>query len=154
MCLHIIFMFCIILITFLKNVLVRILQEFLSRLETLACKMCDHRTFQDDVKSFSKCTPVPSMLGLPWWLRRYRIYQNEGDLGLIPGWEDLWKREGLPTPVFLCGEFHRQRILVSYTLWGHKELDTITSCHVKSLLILVFYKTSYYQAYHLPMPVE
>ena len=88
MCLHIIFMFCIILITFLKNVLVRILQEFLSRLETLACKMCDHRTFQDDVKSFSKCTPVPSMLGLPWWLKRYRIYQNEGDLGLIPGWED------------------------------------------------------------------
>ena len=97
MCLHIIFMFCIILITFLNNVLVRILQKFLSRLETPACKMCDHRTFQDDVKSFSKCTPVPSMLGLPWWLKRYRIYQNEGDLGLIPGLGRFsGKRKGYP----------------------------------------------------------
>ena len=28
------------------------------------------------------------------------------------------------TPVFLLGEFHGQRSLVGYGLWGHKELDT------------------------------
>ena len=27
------------------------------------------------------------------------------------GWEDLWRREWLPTPVFLPGEFHGQRSL-------------------------------------------
>ena len=29
-----------------------------------------------------------------------------------------------PTPVFLPGESHRQRSLVGYGPWGHKELDT------------------------------
>ena len=35
-----------------------------------------------------------------------------------------WIREWQPTPVFLPGEFHGQRSLVGYSLWGHKELDT------------------------------
>ena len=29
-----------------------------------------------------------------------------------------------PTPVFLPGEFHGQRNLVCYSLWGCKKLDT------------------------------
>ena len=29
----------------------------------------------------------------------------------------------LPMPVFLSGESHGQRILVGYSLWGHKESD-------------------------------
>ena len=29
----------------------------------------------------------------------------------------------IPTPIFLSGESHGQRNLVSYSLWGHKELD-------------------------------
>ena len=33
-------------------------------------------------------------------------------------------REWLSTPLFLPGEFHGQRSLVDYSLWGHKELDT------------------------------
>ena len=42
-------------------------------------------------------------------------------------WFDLWvgkipwKREWLPTPVFLPGEFHGQRSLVGYNPWGRKE---------------------------------
>ena len=36
----------------------------------------------------------------------------------------LWRKEWLPTLVFLPGEFHGQRSLASYTPWGHKELDT------------------------------
>ena len=34
-----------------------------------------------------------------------------------------WRREELPTPVFLPGEFHEQRSLVGYSPWGHKESD-------------------------------
>ena len=36
-----------------------------------------------------------------------------------------WRREWQPTPVFLPGEFHRQRSLAGYSPWGCKELDTI-----------------------------
>ena len=35
-----------------------------------------------------------------------------------------WRREWLPTPVFLPGESHGQRSLVDYSPWGRKELDT------------------------------
>ena len=34
------------------------------------------------------------------------------------GWEDPWRRERLPTPLFWLGEFHGL-----YSPWGHKELD-------------------------------
>jgi len=36
------------------------------------------------------------------------------------GGKILWRREWLPTPVFLPGEFHGQRSLVGYSPWGHK----------------------------------
>ena len=39
-------------------------------------------------------------------------------VGKIP-----WRREWLPTPVVLPGEFHGQRSLSSYSSWGHKESD-------------------------------
>ena len=35
-----------------------------------------------------------------------------------------WRKERLPTPVSLPGEFQGQRSLVDYRLWGCKELDT------------------------------
>ena len=34
-----------------------------------------------------------------------------------------WRREWLPTPVFLPGEFHGQRSLAGYSPCGHKESD-------------------------------
>ena len=37
-------------------------------------------------------------------------------IGKIP-----WRREWLPTPVFLPGESHGQRTLAGYSPWGHKE---------------------------------
>ena len=40
------------------------------------------------------------------------------------GWEDPWRRKWQPTPVFLPGESHGQRIPAGYSPWGHKELDT------------------------------
>ena len=39
-------------------------------------------------------------------------------VGKIP-----WRREWLPTQVFLPGEFHGQRSLASYSPRGHKESD-------------------------------
>ena len=35
-----------------------------------------------------------------------------------------WRTEWQPTPIFLPGEFHGQRNLVGYRLWGRKESDT------------------------------
>jgi len=63
--------------------------------------------------------------GLPWWFRWKRICLQcrrlEFDLwvGKIP-----WRREWLPTLVFLPGEFHGQRNLVGYSPWDCKESDT------------------------------
>ena len=34
-----------------------------------------------------------------------------------------WRRDRLPTPVFLPGESHAQRSLASYSPWGSKESD-------------------------------
>ena len=39
-------------------------------------------------------------------------------------WNIPWRREWLPIPVFLPGEFHGQRNLVGYSPWGRKESDT------------------------------
>ena len=50
---------------------------------------------------------------------------NAGDLGSNPRIGKIpWRREWLPTPVFLPGEFHGQRSLAGYNPWGLKESDT------------------------------
>ena len=36
----------------------------------------------------------------------------------------LWSRKWQPTPVFLPGKLHGQRILTGYSPWGYKESDT------------------------------
>jgi len=57
--------------------------------------------------------------GCPWWIC----------LQCLRPWFDAWvrkipwRREWLPTPVFLLGEFHGQRSLVVHSPWGHKESD-------------------------------
>ena len=33
-----------------------------------------------------------------------------------------WRRKWQPTPVFLPGKSHRQRILAGYNPWGHKRV--------------------------------
>ena len=45
----------------------------------------------------------------------------------------LWRREWLPTPMFLPGEFYGQRSLVGYGLWGCKEsemTEQLTGTHI------------------------
>ena len=47
---------------------------------------------------------------------------NAGDPVSSPGsGRSPWRREWLPTPVFMPGEFHGQRILVAYSPWGHSQ---------------------------------
>ena len=48
---------------------------------------------------------------------------NAGDLGLIPGLGRFPRREWQPIPLFLPGEFHKQRSLEVYSPWGCKELE-------------------------------
>jgi len=45
---------------------------------------------------------------------------DAGDPGSFPRLER--RREWQPTPVFLPGEFHRQRSLVVYSPWGLKRV--------------------------------
>ena len=49
---------------------------------------------------------------------------NAGEPVSVPGLGKIpWRREWLPMPVFLPGEFHGERSPVGYSSWGHKELD-------------------------------
>ena len=53
---------------------------------------------------------------------------SAGDLSLIPGLEDPWRRKWQPTPVLLPRKSHGQRSLIGYSPWdrsvGH---DWVTS---------------------------
>ena len=72
-----------------------------------------------------------------WWLRWWRICPQcrkprfDPWVGKIP-----WRRERLPAPVFLPGEFHGQRSLVSYSLWGLKELDMTEQLNTFTYIII------------------
>ena len=47
--------------------------------------------------------------------RRHKRSRFDPSVGKIP-----WRREWLPTVVFLPGESHGQRSLASYSPWGYK----------------------------------
>ena len=50
---------------------------------------------------------------------------NAGDARDIPCVRKIpWRSKWQCNPVFLPGNFHRQRSLAGYSPWGHKELDT------------------------------
>ena len=63
------------------------------------------------VKNLPQCR-IQKRLGFYPWVRR------------IP-----WSKKWQPALVFLPGKFHRQRSLVGYRPWGHKELDTTEHTH-------------------------
>ena len=59
---------------------------------------------------------------------------NTGDPGSIPGWGRFpWRREQLPTPVFLPGESHGQRSLVGHSPWGAKQSGMLLRATGKDL---------------------
>ena len=52
--------------------------------------------------------------------------EDAGDVGSIPlVGKMLCSRKWQPTPVFLPGKSHRQKILEGYSPWGHRESDMI-----------------------------
>ena len=66
---------------------------------------------------------LDSLLAIMSWLVKNPPVMQETQVPCLDQ-EDPWRRECLPTPVFLPGEFHRQRSLAGYSSWGHKETDT------------------------------
>ena len=62
-----------------------------------------------------------------------------------------WSRTWKPTPVFLPGKFHRQRRLVDYSPWGHKESDTEKLKWTELTLVLRLASMSFdHMGYSLP----
>ena len=61
-------------------------------------------------------------LGFPGGLYGKKSACNAGDSGSFLGVGKIpWRREWLPTPVFLPREFHGQRSLEGYSPWNLKE---------------------------------
>ena len=61
------------------------------------------------------------------------------------GWEDPWRRQWQPAPIFVPGEFHGQRSLAGYSPWVCKESDitrlvTLWFLHTcfELLLVIIF----------------
>ena len=89
--------------------------------------------------------PIYYVRGLPRWhrgkepacqCRRHKRCEFDPWMAKIP-----WRRQWLPTQVFLSEEFYGQRILAGYSPWGGKELD-LTECacvraHTHTLLELL-----------------
>ena len=79
------------------------------------------------------------MFNICWrWLRRWRIHLQYRRPEFDPWIMKIpWRREGLPTLVFLLGKSHGQRSLMGYSLWGHKESD-MTGWLSKGYRVLVW----------------
>ena len=63
-------------------------------------KKVSRRSFETSLRSYNKMVAATLLNQTKWRYPR------------------LWRREQLPTPIFWPGEFHGQRRLVGYSLWG------------------------------------
>ena len=65
-------------------------------------------------------------LGIPRWCSGKESACLAGDTG-DAGWlkKIFWRRKWQSTLVFLHGKSHGQRSLAGYSLWDHKESDTV-----------------------------
>ena len=67
-------------------------------------------------------------LGFPGGSDGKELASQCGRPGFIPWVGKIpWRRDWLPTPVFLPRELHGQRSLTGYSPWGRKELDMTES---------------------------
>ena len=71
--------------------------------------------------------------------------------GFDPGVRKIpWGREGLPTPIFLPRESHRQRSLAGYSPWGPKKWDTTEQhfhFHIVTLVLFCVVGFSNFELY-------
>ena len=81
--------------------------------------------YKENISSFCQENGALSK-GLCQWFSGKESACNAGDaagaLGLIPGWEVLWRRKWQPTPIFLPGKSPEQNKLVVYSSWDHKRV--------------------------------
>ena len=79
------------------------------------------------LKTISMFFPPMLYMWLPqvaqWWGIHLSMQETQEMWVQSLGWEIPWRREWLPTPVFLPGKFQGQRSLGSSSLWSGKELD-------------------------------
>ena len=73
---------------------------------------------------YQSLVKVYSFLGFPDGLDGKKFTCSEGDPGLIPGSGRSWRREWLPTPLFLPGELHGQRSLARLQSMGSDITET------------------------------
>ena len=75
---------------------------------------------------------------LSGWSDRKESACNMGDLGSIPGLvgKISWRRESLPTPVSLPGEFQGQGSLAGHSPWCLKESDTAEKMSTSTIAII------------------
>ena len=68
---------------------------------------------------------VITLRGFFWWHKRWIKICLQYRTPRYNPWvrKTSWRREWLPSPVFLPGEFHGQGNLVVYIPWGRKEPD-------------------------------
>ena len=62
---------------------------------------------------------------LPSWLSGEEFICQAGVADLIPVLGRSRGEGRQPTPIFLPGKFHGQTKQVGYSIWGHKESDTV-----------------------------
>ena len=93
------------------------------------------------MQTSSTSVPAPYLalacLGLPWWLKQYRIRLQSGKPGVgIPGsGRSPGGGHGNPLQYSCLENPHGQRNLVGYSPWDHKELD------MSEQLIFTFYRS-------------
>ena len=82
--------------------------------------------------------------GLLWWLRWYIICLQRGRPGFDP-WvgKSSSRKEWQPTPVFLPGEFHGQRSLVSYSPHIYIHIYTYTYIYIYTYTHIYIYTYTY-----------
>ena len=92
--------------------------HFAGSVHSPTVKICETSAWKQGLTSWSLDT-----------CKRHKRRRFNPWVGKIP-----WRREWQPTPVFLSGEFHGQRSLVSYSPWGRKIIrhDLATTQHQHS----------------------
>ena len=96
--------------------------SYLNKKKKLTSYVTSDKSSNPSKYNFLICYGIVVKHGLPRWLRQKRICLQCRRPGLDPWAGKIpWRREWLPTPVFLPGEPHGQRCLPGP--WGHKESD-------------------------------
>ena len=72
------------------------------------------------------------------------VVKNLSSKAQYPGLEDPWvgkipwRRKDQPTPVFLPGKSHEQRVLAGYRLWGHKQVGRNLTTKQEHIIYILF----------------